>query len=500
MILSSSLRFVLVVALVSAAMTVLPPSPAEAATLKAGLVATRSTSDWTRPSPDPSGITWNPATKQLIISDSEVDEMPLYKGTNLFLSSLTGAQASFPGGTTLPWTKEPTGISLNPASGSLFVSDDDQDLIFHVRPGGDGRYGTGDDSRTSFSTAPIGNGDAEDLAVDMDITNNGHLLVVDGRDKEVYEYGPGPDGVFDGVAPGGDDTVGQYDVYRHGARDPEGIAYHPGRDTVLVLDGRTQKIFEMTRRGELLNVISITAAGAIKAAGIALAPASNGSGAQHLYIVDRGVDNNDVASENDGKFYEMSVALPPLTGGGDTGGGGGGTGSLDVKVARGTDDAEERADATVLSGALQMAVDRSRVQTVGLRFTGVTVPRGARITDAYVQFQADAVSTGTASLRVAGQAADNPATFTTASRNISSRATTAAAVGWNPPAWPTAGARGADQRTPNLAPVIQEIVARQGWASGNALVLTIGGSGTRVADSYNTDRAAPPTLHLEWTL
>lgn len=489
MSLSASMRVVLVLSLTSGAVTVLAPSPAEAAQLQASLVATRWTSTWSPPSPDPSGITWNPATSQLIISDSEVDEMPLYAGTNLFVSTLTGVPAPSRSGTTLPWSKEPTGVSLNAASGSLFVSDDDKDLIFQVRPGADGRYGTGDDTRTSFSTAAIGNGDAEDVAVDLDVTDNGHLLVVDGKDKEVYEYAPGRNGVFDGVAPTGDDVVVQFDVYRHGARDPEGIAYHRGRDTVLVLDGRTQKIFEVTRRGELLNVISIQAARATKAAGIALAPASNGSGAQNLYIVDRGVDNNDVPTENDGRFYEMSVTLPPLSG----------TGTLDVPVTRGSDDAEERAAGTVLSGALQLAVDGSRVQTVGLRFAAVQVPRGATITNAYVQFQADAVGTGAASLTVAGQAADNPPTFTTAVGNISSRPRTAASVPWSPAGWTTVGARGADQRTPNLTSVVQEIVSRQGWASGNALVLTIAGSGTRTADSYNTDRAAAPTLHVEWT-
>jgi hypothetical protein len=376
----------------------------------------------------------------------------------------------------------------------LFVADDDKDLIFHVRPGADGRYGTDDDTRTSFSTAAVGNGDAEDVAVDLDVTNNGHVLVVDGKGKEVYEYAPGPNGVFDGVAPAGDDAVVQFDVYRHGARDPEGIAYHAGRDTVLVLDGRTQKIFEVTRRGELLNVITFSAAKAIKAAGLALAPASNGSGALNLYIVDRGIDNNDVATENDGRFYEMSVALPPLSPLPSTG-----TGALDVKVARGTDDAEERAAGTALSGALQLAVDGAKAQTVGLRFTAVNVPRGATITNAYVQFQADAVSTGAASLTVAGQAADNPPTFTTAVGDISSRPRTAATVAWNPAGWTTVGARGADQRTPNLAAVVQEVVSRQGWASGNALVLTIAGSGTRTADSYNTDKVAQPTLHVEWT-
>jgi hypothetical protein len=55
-------------------------------------------------------------------------------------------------------------------------------------------------------------------------------------------------------------------------------------------------------------------------------------------------------------------------------------------------------------------------------------------------------------------------------------------------------AAGADQRTPNLAPVIQEIVNRPGWASGNSMVIIITGTGKRAAESYSG--GAPPVLHI----
>ena len=311
--LSRALRITLVTATVSAAATVLTPVTANAATLNASLVATRSTSVWPRNSPDPSGITYNSAARRLIISDGEVDEMPqYYKGTNLFVSTLAGAQSStFPGGTTLPWSNEPAGVSYRSSDRHLFVSDDDQDRVFQVRPGTDARYGTADDTITSFPTRPIGSGDPEDVAVDMDVTNAGELLIVDGVNREVYLYGPGPNGVLDGV----DDTFTQYDVERYGAMDPEGIAYHPTRNTVLVLDSRSKKVYELRLSGTsatLLNIVNLTAARPVKPAGIVVAPASNGSGAQRLYIVDRGVDNNVDPNENDGRFYEMAVTFPPL--------------------------------------------------------------------------------------------------------------------------------------------------------------------------------------------
>ncbi len=296
---------------------------AQAATVEAQLVHTRQTgaaSDWPRKSPDPSGITYNPQTGQLIISDGEVEETPVYRGTNLFVSTLQGAQVNA-GGTSVPWSYEPVGVGYRPSDGHLFVSDDDKDRIFQVSSAGtDGIYGTSDDGAvTSFSTRFIpnsGNNDAEDVALDVSMSNNGHVLVIDGTNKEVFDYGPGTNGTFDALkGSGGDDTVTQFDLGKHGALDPEGIAYHPGRDTILALDFKTKKVYELNRRGELQNVISIAQANPRKAAGIALAPASNGSGATNLYIVDRGVDNDSDPNENDGRFYEMSVTFPPLTGG-----------------------------------------------------------------------------------------------------------------------------------------------------------------------------------------
>ena len=591
--LPAALRLLPVLALVWGVTVALQAAPARAATLTATLVAQHSTSTWGRPSPDPSGITYDPTTDLLVIGDGEVEETPLYAGTNLFVSTLTGVQsAAFPGGTTLPWSDEPTGVSYRPSDGNLFVSDDDADRIFRVVHGADGRYGTPDDTVTSFSTRPLG-GDSEDVTADMDVTNNGHVLVIDGVNKTIYDYGPGPNGVFDARPPNGDDTVTTIDVGQYGAGDPEGIEYDPGLNTIMVLDNTIKKIYELTRQGALLNTIGITAASPRKAAGMTLAPASNGSGAQNIYIVDRGVDNDSNPSENDGRFYEMAVTLPPISGGTNaapvvsagpdltvtlpaaatlngsvtddglpnppgtatatwsqvsgpgtvtfgnpnapsttasfsaagsyvlrltgndsvlqssdevsvavgTGGAGGGT-VLDIPVRTGADDAEERNSTgavSLTSTDLELTTDGTAVQTVGMRFTGVAVPTGATVTNAYVQFQVDEVSTNATNVTVVGQAADNAAAFTTATRNVSSRARTTAAVGWAPAPWPTVGARGADQRTPNLASVVQEIVARPGWASGNALALVVTGTGTRTAEAADSGAALAAVLHVEFS-
>jgi hypothetical protein len=132
-----------------------------------------------------------------------------------------------------------------------------------------------------------------------------------------------------------------------------------------------------------------------------------------------------------------------------------------------------------------------------MRFVGVGIPAGAQITNAYVQFTSDRADSGATSLTIRGQDADNAAGFTSSGFNVSSRARTGAFASWLPPAW-TSGQAGAAQRTPDLSSLVQEIVDRPGWNSGQALALIVTGSGRRVARSYNGGASSAPLLHVEW--
>jgi hypothetical protein len=292
----------LALTVVSGAVVLLDPADAAGADLTATLVASRPTSGWAQPSPDPSGIVWT--GQHLIISDPEVDEMPaLYSGTSLFRAGLTGEQLSPPGGAMQGWSQEPAGLGYLPGTDpTLLVADDDQGRIFRIWPHGDGIHGTVDDTVSSFPVLPpttiVG-----DIAVDLEVTGDGHLLLVDALFRAVYDYDAGPDDLFGTT----DDAVGWFDVGAHGAVEPRGIAYHPTRGSVLVLDQESRSVYELTRQGALLNTISIAAVDPVNPAGVTVAPASDGSGAWHLYVVDRGVDNNDDPTENDGRFYELSV-------------------------------------------------------------------------------------------------------------------------------------------------------------------------------------------------
>ncbi len=58
------------------------------------------------------------------------------------------------------------------------------------------------------------------------------------------------------------------------------------------------------------------------------------------------------------------------------------------------------------------------------------------------------------------------------------------------------GEAGPDQQTPNIAPVIQEIVNGSGWASTSSPVLIITGTGVRTAEAFDGVPAAAPLLHV----
>lgn len=173
---------------------------------------------------------------------------------------------------------------------------------------------------------------------------------------------------------------------------------------------------------------------------------------------------------------------------------------VERRIAGSSDDAEESASGTVSisSSDLELIFDTS-AQTVGLRFNGMTVPRGAVIKAAWIQFSADEIQSEATTLTIRAQGIDNAPTFSGATPgNISSRPRTTASVTWSPPPWTVRNVAGADQRTPDISSVVQSVVSRSGWASGNSLAILITGTGHRTAKAYNLDPAAAPLLHVEY--
>lgn len=264
------------------------------------LVRTTQTSTYSPPSPDPSGLAYLSGTGRMFISDGEVDEMGIFRGKNLFATTRSGSVVY--SGVSKPWSNEPVGVGYNPLHKHLFVSDDDEKEVFEVVAGGDGRFGTSDDTVRHFDTVGFGNHDPEGLDYD-NATNS--LWIVSGLEADVFRVRPGRDGRF-GTS---DDSETRFDVGKYGARDPEGLGYDAVRNTVLIVDDGSDTIYELATNGSLLNTIRTGSAGMRAAAGLAVGPSSSGSGRSY-YVVARGVDNDSNPTENDGKLYEFKAKLP----------------------------------------------------------------------------------------------------------------------------------------------------------------------------------------------
>ena len=179
--------------------------------------------------------------------------------------------------------------------------------MWEINPGADGLYHTADDIRTWFSTTAFGSTDPEDVTYHP---GEGVLYLVDGVNAEVYRIAPGPDGIFDGIPPAGDDVVTHFDTSAH-TLDPECLTVNTDTNNLYIgghLDGAIQ---ELSTDGVQLQTIDISAANAKNIGGIGFGPGSADPSASRLYLVQRGVDNGSDPNENDGKLWELTLPGAP---------------------------------------------------------------------------------------------------------------------------------------------------------------------------------------------
>jgi RHS repeat-associated protein len=106
----------------------------------------------------------------------------------------------------------------------------------------------------------------------------------------------------------------------------------------------------------------------------------------------------------------------------------------------------------------------------GFRFPNVTFPQGEKITEAYIEFTVDGpYTTEEITQSIYGEATGNAGSFTSISRP-DNRPLTLASTGWLIPStdeW----SLGELRNSPDLTSIIQEIVDRSDWTSGNAIAV-----------------------------
>ncbi len=147
-----------------------------------------------------------------------------------------------------------------------------------------------------------------------------------------------------------------------------------------------------------------------------------------------------------------------------------------------SDDAEELGNGEVFLTRSEMQIGGNEVeQFVGLRFAGVEVPAGMEIYSAKLSFYAALDGESKTDLKLFGVDNSNPETFTRAKNDISQRTRTKKSVSWLPSPW----TRYELYESPECKEIVQGIVDRPDWKSGNAMAFIIKGKGDRCAISYD---------------
>ena len=162
-------------------------------------------------------------------------------------------------------------------------------------------------------------------------------------------------------------------------------------------------------------------------------------------------------------------------------------GEDDVRITRGTS-MQNLTEASLGIGT----------SNAGMRFTGVSIPAGARIVRAVLKVHtltSGLYTTFTATIRA--EAADNADTFS--SQPINTAAVTTASqswpltTGWQADTW---------YQTPDISSAVQEVIDRPGWAANNALAIIIQGSSSAANDrkfwSYDGDPANAAQLEITY--
>ncbi len=174
---------------------------------------------------------------------------------------------------------------------------------------------------------------------------------------------------------------------------------------------------------------------------------------------------------------------------------------LILKVGASSDDAYQKIDATGYSETDIVVYCRtgSAQRHGGCRFTGVTIPQGATIDSAI--FAGYTNTDDDPHVDFYGDDVDDSITFDPTTNDIVGRTKTTATVAW------AAVGVGENQYvdSPDLKTIIQEIVDRGSWASGNALTLILWEDGDATTyryqfDTWDATGTNEPKLTINYTV
>ncbi|NUQ61803.1 MAG: tandem-95 repeat protein [Pirellulales bacterium] len=234
-------------------------------------------------STDPASVVYHPPSGHLFIADSEIDELKVFTGKNVFEVSLTGNQvfAEYATG-----NKEPTGITYSTFDGYFYVTNDDAKSVT--------RY----NAALNSPLATVKTIDADPALLDPEgITSDpaGNLYVANGAgalsERGVAVFNSNLEFLYRFTVA---DRVG----------DPEGIAYNPVDQHLYLVSTPGKSIYEYTLDGTYVEQYYIGGFSPVPKSpqGLSFGPTSDpddSPNAMAIYIADGGIDN-----EADGGIYE----------------------------------------------------------------------------------------------------------------------------------------------------------------------------------------------------
>ena len=168
--------------------------------------------------------------------------------------------------------------------------------------------------------------------------------------------------------------------------------------------------------------------------------------------------------------------------------------TLNLQVNQSSDDALENASGGVTINGTSMTFNNSGFW-IGYRFQNVTIPNASTINTATLSYYVTSTARDDNEQDVYGEDVDDAATFSTAANNISGRTLTTAKTNV------TANSVGVGFYAVDVTAVVQEIINRAGWVSGNDLALIMDAlTGVNLSpDTYDNSPTNAAKLDIDYT-
>ena len=164
------------------------------------------------------------------------------------------------------------------------------------------------------------------------------------------------------------------------------------------------------------------------------------------------------------------------------------TGTTMASVAAQSDDAEQStAAAQIQLGSHELEIGQTAKKLVGLRFTGLDIPDGATVTEAYIEFEAARSDARASQITIALEDSTDAATYGRGAGKISARPYLEETTSWAPEPW----VEGGTHRTADLAATIAALIGTDGLDPDEALAFRFTGTDEREAASFDSSGAAP---------